>query len=105
MALGHCYTYDPPKDGLPHFDGGIGLFLGHKEAKDIDLIKYQVFIHGQGQFWPNDNFPLVYRVAVLPSQIHKLYFKTIRYEKVKYENVRPCYTAFCISRIDQVLRL
>ena len=82
LALGHCYTYDPPDNGIPHFDGGIGMFLGHKGAKDQDLLKYQMFIHGKGQFWPNDNFPTVYRVPTLPLDIHKLYFKIIKYQKV-----------------------
>ena len=27
-SLGHCYTYNPPEDGLPSFEGGVGLFLG-----------------------------------------------------------------------------
>ena len=27
-SLGHCYTYNPPADGLPSFEGGVGLFLG-----------------------------------------------------------------------------
>ena len=25
---GHCFTYNPPKDGIPDFAGGLGFFLG-----------------------------------------------------------------------------
>ena len=25
---GHCFTYNPPRDGIPDFAGGLGLFLG-----------------------------------------------------------------------------
>ena len=25
---GHCYTYNPPSNGVPDYEGGIGLFLG-----------------------------------------------------------------------------
>ena len=82
MALGHCYTYDPPEDGLPHFNGGIGLFLGHKELKDVDLLKYQIFFHERGAFWPNNNFPFVYKVTALPFQMHRIFFQMIQYEKV-----------------------
>ena len=28
VVRGHCFTYNPPEDGVPTFAGGIGMFLG-----------------------------------------------------------------------------
>ena len=47
-AIGHCLTYNPPEDGLPRFDGGIGLFLGHKNKDHTDLHQHQIYLSMNG---------------------------------------------------------
>ena len=61
-AFAHCFTFNPPKDGIPRFDGGISLFLGHKDATNKDLYGHQIYIHEKDQFWPNENLPSVKRI-------------------------------------------
>ena len=84
-ALGHCFTYNPPPDGLPNFEGGIGLFFGNKDVDYKDLHKNQIFIHERDQFWPNDNNPaqLRYRQGYLIK-------KMTTYKFLALVNVHRC---------------
>ena len=85
-AIGHCFTYNPPEDGLPRFDGGIGLFLGHKDKDNNDLTQHQIYLHERGQFWPNDNIPSLYRRKQRLDIATQIYFQTIRYENIRNED-------------------
>ena len=82
-AIGHCFTYNPPEDGLPRFDGGIGLFLGHKDKDHADLTQHQIYLHERGQFWPNDNIPSLYRRKQRLGLETQIYFQTIRYSNIQ----------------------
>ena len=82
-AIGHCYTYNPPEDGLPRFDGGVGLFLGHKDSDFTDLHQHQIYLHERGQFWPNDNIPALYRRKQRLGLATQIFFQTVRYSNIR----------------------
>ena len=82
--MGHCFTYDPPMDGLPNFEGGIGLFLGRKDSNYDDLHNNKIFIHERGQFWPNQNVPGLLRHKQGLFLDTKLFFQAVKYQKVKH---------------------
>ena len=73
-AFGHCYTYNPPKDGIATFEGGISIFLGHKEHDNQDLYGHQIYIHEKDQFWPNENLPSVKRFKLGLQKSAWIYF-------------------------------
>ena len=77
-SLGHCYTYNPPEDGLPSFEGGVGLFLGHS----ANLHHHQIYLHERGQFWPNENIPHLFRWKQEPNVLTKIFFQVVKYDKV-----------------------
>ena len=83
-AFGPCLTYDPPEDGLPMFDGGIGLFLGHLDVDNDDLHQNHIYIHERGQFWPNEKMPSLLRFKQLPGLDTKVYFQAEKYEKERF---------------------
>ena len=83
-ALGHCFTYNPPQDGIPRSDGGIGMFLGHKDFDNSHLHQHHIYIHEKGQFWPNVNLPGVYKFKQTLNKITQLYFHAVKYEKIRY---------------------
>ena len=85
-ALGHCYTYDPPEDGMPLFDGGIGLFLGHRDADNVDLHQNHIYIHEKGQLWPNEKMPSLLRFKQHPNLITQVTFQAVKSEKVRFLN-------------------
>ena len=80
--MGHCFTYDPPEDGLPNFEGGIGLFFGRKDQDYSDLHNNKIFIHERGQFWPNQNMPGLLRMKQGLFLDTKLFFQAVKYQKV-----------------------
>ena len=77
-SLGHCYTYNPPADGLPSFEGGVGLYLGHS----ANLHHHQIYLHERGQFWPNENIPHLFRWKQEPNVLTKIFFQVVKYDKV-----------------------
>ena len=81
-ALGHCFTYNPPEDGLPDFEGGIGLFLGRKDSNYDDLHNIKIFIHERGQFWPNHRLPELIAFKQNLYQHTKFHFQAVKYHKV-----------------------
>ena len=83
QALGHCFTYNPPPDGIPSFDGGIGMFLGHKDSDNSHLYQHQIYIHEKGQFWPNVNLPGVYKLKQSLNKITQLYVHAVDYKKIR----------------------
>ena len=86
-ALGHCFTYNPPTDGIGRFDGGIGLFLGHKDSDIKDLHQHQIYIHERGQFWPNVNLPGIYKIKQTLNKETQLYVQAVKYEKVTVKSL------------------
>ena len=86
FAVGHCFTYNPPFDGISRFDGGIGMFLGHKNTDNKDLHQHHIYIHEKGQFWPNANLPGVYKLKQSLNKVTQLYFQAVKYEKVCYDS-------------------
>ena len=75
-AFGHCYTYNPPKDGISTFEGGISIFLGHKYKDNQDLYGHQIYIHEKDQFWPNENLPSVKRFKLGLWKSAWIYYRT-----------------------------
>ena len=82
-SLGHCYTYNPPEDGLPSFEGGVGLFLGHS----ANLHHHQIYLHERGQFWPNENIPHLFRWKQEPNVLTKIFFQVVKYDKVLVKSI------------------
>ena len=102
---GHCYTYNPPSNGVPDYEGGIGLFLGnlhlhscintiwtqyyvkigHHDGYNIGLKQHDIFIHEKGQFWLNDNIPKMGRWKQKLNRITRIYFQTVQYNKVSFK--------------------
>ena len=81
-AFGHCYTYNPPNDGISSFEGGISIFLGHKNNDDKDLYGHQIYIHERDQFWPNENLPSVKRFRLGLYKSSWIYFNGWRNTKL-----------------------
>ena len=82
QALGNCFTYNPPSDGIPSFDGGIGMFLGHRDSDNNHLYQHQIYIHEKGQFWPNVNLPAVYKLKQSLNKMTKLYLHAVEHKKI-----------------------
>ena len=85
-AFGHCYTYNPPEDGISSFDGGISIFLGPKNADNKDLYGHQIYIHEKDQFWPNENLPSVKRFKQGLNKSSWIYFNGWRTTKLSYRS-------------------
>jgi len=80
-ALG-SQPYNPPTDGIPSFDGGIGMFLGHKDSDNSHLYQHQIYIHEKGQFWPNVNLPAVYKLKQSLNKMTQLYLHAVEHKKI-----------------------